>query len=245
MGKFRKKPVVVEAHRWMKNGDHPEDMEADESPDIVEGEVVRRFSHVLFTDRHICTCGMAMRDHGWIDTLEGGHKVCPGDWIITGVEGERYPCKPHIFDQTYESVEVAQLNASEITIRADQLYPGMIVRIEGKAARTVTGAEPHKLITDATWVKFEDSAPEGEAQWHSTEFNIVGSPWSIRGVDLCEGMVISYCGELRTINSCATAEPNNKIRIVKFEDDTVRYQIHFDHFVALVYDPNHVARGLE
>lgn len=50
-------------------------------------------------------------------------------------------------------------------------------------------------------------------------------------------------GELRTINSCATSEPNSKIRIVKFEDDTVRYPIHFEHFVALAYDPNHVARG--
>jgi len=46
-----------------------------------------------------------MHNHGWIDTLEGGHIVCPGDWIITGIEGERYPCKPGIFEQTYEPVE--------------------------------------------------------------------------------------------------------------------------------------------
>jgi hypothetical protein len=43
-----------------------------------------------------------MHDHGWIDTLEGGHNVCPGDWIITGVKGEHYPCKPDIFAATYE-----------------------------------------------------------------------------------------------------------------------------------------------
>lgn len=43
-----------------------------------------------------------MHEHGWIDTLEGGHIVCPGDWIITGVNGERYPCKPDIFAKTYE-----------------------------------------------------------------------------------------------------------------------------------------------
>ena len=43
-----------------------------------------------------------MHEHGWIDTLEAGHNVCPGDWIITGVKGERYPCKPDIFEQTYE-----------------------------------------------------------------------------------------------------------------------------------------------
>lgn len=45
-----------------------------------------------------------MQDHGWIDTPEGGHTVCPGDWIITGVVGERYPCKPDIFEATYEEV---------------------------------------------------------------------------------------------------------------------------------------------
>lgn len=46
-----------------------------------------------------------MHDHGWIETLEGGHNVCPGDWIITGVQGERYPCKDEIFRQTYEPAE--------------------------------------------------------------------------------------------------------------------------------------------
>lgn len=40
-----------------------------------------------------------------IETLEGVMLAEPGDWIITGVAGERYPCKPHIFEQTYEPVE--------------------------------------------------------------------------------------------------------------------------------------------
>ena len=42
---------------------------------------------------------------GWIQTLEGGHIVIPGDFIITGVAGEHYPCKPDIFWMTYEPVE--------------------------------------------------------------------------------------------------------------------------------------------
>lgn len=46
-----------------------------------------------------------MHNHGWIDTLEGGHVVCPGDWIIRGIKGENYPCKPDIFAETYELVE--------------------------------------------------------------------------------------------------------------------------------------------
>jgi len=40
-----------------------------------------------------------------IQTLEGDMKASPGDWIITGVQGEKYPCKPDIFESTYELVE--------------------------------------------------------------------------------------------------------------------------------------------
>jgi len=40
-----------------------------------------------------------------IKTLEGEHIVIPGDWIITGVKGEHYPCKPDIFAMTYEVVK--------------------------------------------------------------------------------------------------------------------------------------------
>ena len=39
-----------------------------------------------------------------IETLEGVMHAEPGDWIITGVNGERYPCKPDIFEKTYEPV---------------------------------------------------------------------------------------------------------------------------------------------
>jgi len=42
---------------------------------------------------------------GLIKTREGPMRVRPGDWIITGVAGERYPCKPDIFAETYEAVE--------------------------------------------------------------------------------------------------------------------------------------------
>jgi hypothetical protein len=44
-------------------------------------------------------------DHMVIDTLEGKMIANLGDWIIKGVQGEFYPCKPDIFEQTYEAVE--------------------------------------------------------------------------------------------------------------------------------------------
>jgi hypothetical protein len=74
--KYRKKPVVIEATQWRRHGDHP--MVETISPDSL---------------------------NGWIQTLEGGHIVSPGDYIITGVKGEHYPCKPDIFRLTYEMVE--------------------------------------------------------------------------------------------------------------------------------------------
>ena len=118
--KYRKKPVVIEAAQWLKNGDHPLDysrthdgLENGEprqfSPEERkannwEGDIVRYYRHPEVSGESACKhCGKIMHDHGWIDTLEGGHIVCPGDWIITGIEGEHYPCKPHIFEQTYES----------------------------------------------------------------------------------------------------------------------------------------------
>lgn len=100
--KFRKRPVVIDAAQWFKNSDHPED-----GCEIYGGEglVVRFFRRPdvpgLTDCRH---CQTQMQFHGWIDTLEGGHVVCPGDWIITGIKGERYPCKPDIFAATYEPV---------------------------------------------------------------------------------------------------------------------------------------------
>jgi len=106
--KFRKKPVEIEAHQWFANGDHPEDNcwevnAADGSKFPSEGEVVRRYRKPSDDGQRPCIhCHFIMHHHGWIDTLEGGHNVCPGDWIITGVVGERYPCKPDIFEQTYE-----------------------------------------------------------------------------------------------------------------------------------------------
>lgn len=112
--KFRKKPVVIDATRWFKNGDHPQDAATEvfdyptgQRPSaIYEGAVVRYFRHPEVSGTKACAhelCGKAMHVHGWIDTLEGGHIVCPGDWIITGVAGELYPCKPNIFDATYEA----------------------------------------------------------------------------------------------------------------------------------------------
>ena len=116
--KYRKKPVVIEATQWFRNGDHPEDRWTDEGvihPDegVVEGRVVRYYRNPDDAERRVCEfCGKIMPLHGWIDTIQGGHIVCPCDWIITDhrvsdvkAHGHFYPCKPDIFEATYEKVE--------------------------------------------------------------------------------------------------------------------------------------------
>ena len=86
MPKYRKKPVVIEAVRW------------DGTSDCM-AEI-----HALAKD-----CGRKVY-RGWNDTLtiptpEGDMYATTGAWIIRGVQGEVYPCKPDIFEATYELVE--------------------------------------------------------------------------------------------------------------------------------------------
>jgi hypothetical protein len=112
---YRKKPVEIAASQWFAEGDHPAVSLYRYPPvDATTGEISAADDAILLGAlKHTETpakfrrenCGYTMHDHGWIDTLEGGHTVCPGDWIITGVQGEHYPCKPDIFEQTYDSVE--------------------------------------------------------------------------------------------------------------------------------------------
>ncbi len=92
MTKYRKKPVVVEATQWFQDGDHP----------VVEPS---NYLDVPGKENHCSKCRHLYSKHGWIETLEGSHFVCIGDWIITGIKGEHYPCKPDIFEATYEKVE--------------------------------------------------------------------------------------------------------------------------------------------
>lgn len=117
---FTKRPITITADQWFKNGDHPDDyarvVQGTERGKLMrfspqhqrlhdwEGQVVRYYRHPDVSGTAACKhCGNTMHVHGWIDTLEGGHIVCPGDWVITGVAGERYPCKPDIFHATYSA----------------------------------------------------------------------------------------------------------------------------------------------
>ena len=96
MPKFRKKPVIVEAEQF------------DPGQLILLPKGVTSWpccTTAIDGDR--CPIhGLPHVKLGYrIQTLEGPLQVRPGDWIITGVKGERYPCKPDVFEATYEPVE--------------------------------------------------------------------------------------------------------------------------------------------
>ena len=107
MKKYRKKPVVVEAEQWFgvtydREAGHG--ITSDDMPIYHLG--VGYYRTPALDGQNKCKhCGDIMHNHGWIDTLEGGHIVCPRDWIVKGVKGEFYPCKPDIFEATYEEVK--------------------------------------------------------------------------------------------------------------------------------------------
>lgn len=86
--KYRKKPVVIEAFRWTGGIDQKED------PEWIVDAI--RNGTVFFGEK-----ADGARDM-FIETLEGTHKALPGDYIVRGVKGELYPCKPDIFEATYE-----------------------------------------------------------------------------------------------------------------------------------------------
>ena len=88
---YRKKPVVIEAIQV---------------PDIAHATYNEFFEALSLmgvnqsSDRIV----LPMKDHLLIKTLEGTMRADPGDWIIKGVKGEFYPCKPDIFEATYDSI---------------------------------------------------------------------------------------------------------------------------------------------
>lgn len=64
----------------------------------------------------------------YIETLEGRMKANVGDYIITGINGEQYPCKPDIFEKTYELVDVVEDNEPQyINENEDVFFPSLLI----------------------------------------------------------------------------------------------------------------------
>ncbi|WP_414462961.1 hypothetical protein [Hyphomicrobium sp. DY-1] len=92
--KFRKKPVVIEAIQFTGGAENR--------------HAVLEFTGVAAPNASTIYWRSGTNDHAGelvIRTLEGDLVASPGDWIIRGVVGEIYPCKPHVFDATYEAAD--------------------------------------------------------------------------------------------------------------------------------------------
>ncbi len=88
MAKFRKKPVVVEASQWFKDGDHHAVINFE--PQWGVGSICEH-------------CGVSTLQHGWLGTrFDGRILFCPGAWIVTDENGEHSVVKPDVFEVTYE-----------------------------------------------------------------------------------------------------------------------------------------------
>lgn len=102
MSKYRKKPIVIEAFQMTKerrldNSEWPEWLnEAWQLPVKAKGS--------MFSSADGCSDGTKYTSL-FINTLEELFKIQWNDWIIRGIQGEIYPCKPDIFEATYESVD--------------------------------------------------------------------------------------------------------------------------------------------
>jgi hypothetical protein len=92
MAKFRKKPVVIDAITWDELVEHGKKEVANNQ---MPGGFRYGIHHILCENDECYV----------IHTLEGMHHMTPKDMLITGIQGEIYPCKIDVFEQTYEPVE--------------------------------------------------------------------------------------------------------------------------------------------
>lgn len=112
MNRYTKKPVTIEAVQW-------DGTAAGAGPIIdwiLAGGGTARYHEVNETVERV-SAQIA------IDTLEGTITASPGDWIIRGVQSEHYPCKPDIFDATYdpeqEGMQTVSVPAGHLVIALD------------------------------------------------------------------------------------------------------------------------------
>lgn len=108
--KYQKRPALIEATQWFRNGDHPQDQSTPlDSPDggtrMTEGKVVRYFKSLNIPGNRVCRhCGNIMQKHGeLVDGLSDENEiVCPGDYIVTAPNGQHYKVPADIFETMYE-----------------------------------------------------------------------------------------------------------------------------------------------
>ena len=129
--KFRKKPVVIEAYQWkesdalnLRGKGWPQWLVDATRSNEGEDQIVSQ----------------SFDGYATIKTLEGEMRADIGDWIIRGINGELYPCKPDIFAATYEPAD-ATTSTGPVVGDVSYLYPCK----GGEGIAIVEGALPHQV----------------------------------------------------------------------------------------------------
>lgn len=144
MSTYRKKPVVIEARQW-------DGTQAGATPIIdwvLAGDGTARWSEERI-ESHDGEGAWITPTHIAIDTLEGTMRAVENDWVIRGVQGEFYPCKPDIFQSTYDvagpDLTVDQARTQDLE---RQGLHGAVVRSDGLRALVELGhvADFEKLL---------------------------------------------------------------------------------------------------
>lgn len=158
MSKYVKRPIPVEAVQWFPDAPHP-------AVGPISTLIPEAHGVIPGTKRPDCT--LPLRDHGVIGTIEGDYTVCPGDWIITGVRGEQYPCEASIFAETYQPVEEASGHEIVVTHEGDHAEYRVVCHEPVGADCRLTCPDPGC----ESWVVER----EGGEPFHTVE-TIVGDP---------------------------------------------------------------------
>lgn len=197
MGKYRKKPVVIEAFKWTVGPDQEDDpiwiIEA-----IKTGNVVIHCPGQFEEGEPFMS----------IETLEGTMTANIGDYIIQGIKGEIYPCKPDIFENTYDnaSVAVTVTNNYEriITVQKREKL-NSVFAIDKKG----NGGANHKYL-----IQGFNGAFETEIQMQDGARNIEGSIHGIIDSDLIE--IVKH--RLEAFQNGPFSSRENAIVITKLEE---------------------------
>lgn len=114
--KYKKKPALIDATQWFRNGDHPQDRSVPikrngGSDGRSEGKVVRYFQSTNIPGSRFCSeCGNVMQHHGMIHpdvAVNEDEIVHPGDYIVTNRKGKYFAQRSEQFEAMYEPYEVA------------------------------------------------------------------------------------------------------------------------------------------
>lgn len=157
MNQYRKRPVVIEAIRFTGGAEN-----ATPIIDwILAGGGTARWHEPLdeWTSEDGTLGHPASPEHLAIDTLEGTMRADVGDWIIRGVQGEFYPCKPDIFEATYEPYQPPECPAVLMVRgehhRCEWLAPHPGLAHTNSAAEAIWTDDPEPLA--AAWAGAEEA----------------------------------------------------------------------------------------